>query len=306
MATDPPPPFDPKRDHSFIKGVPRAPGLGYVLCADDDKTANKVPHSDVMVFEAGRLALAAKNPYLTAGVCVARSPLEQLVAVGEEGDVFVGGSGDVHNEVIGTPGHGPRDIAILRGVRAIDGLAYAAGMRRQVYRRVGRDAWVRLDTGPLPELGDVVGFESIDGFGHNDLYAVGWKGEIWRGKDGEWAPVTSPTNLILTDVCCAADGEVYCCGQQGVVLRGRGESWTVVDNPAFGVDLWGLTFFEGHLYVAGFSVLLRLEDDILVPVDTAPVAARTFGHLRHTDGVMWSTGASDLIAFDGATWTRLG
>lgn len=114
------------------------------------------------------------------------------------------------------------------------------------------------------------------------------------------------TKYVLTDVCCASDGDVYICGQQGTILRGRRDHWSLLPFENFPpMDFWSLTFFAGYLYVASMHALFRLEGDVFVPVDTDPDPAQTFGHLRHIEEVMWSTGAEDLMPFDGQTWTRL-
>ncbi len=296
----------PSEKHNFVHGVPRLADLGYVSCADRQKLKDREEHTVLFDWDAGEFGEVATTSGLTAGLCVVSSPLEQLVAVGEYGNVVVFGSGDSHEELIGTVSDGPRAIGPLRGVRAIGGLGYAVGMKRQVYLRNGSRSWQRLGGITEPAPGEMVGFEAIDGFNHNELYAVGWKGEIWESEGVAWRSDTSLTNLILTDVCCASDGNVYICGQQGLLIRGRRGKWSLIDTKRFQFDYWGLTFFAGHLYVAGSRVLLRLDDDELVPVDTGPDPATSFGHLRHIEEVMWSTGADDLMAFDGSSWTRLG
>ena len=66
----------------------------------------------------------------------------------------------------------------MRSVRAIEGVAYAAGMMRQVYRRDGANSWSPIDKGMRASREDkVCGFEAIDGFTHRDIYAAGYKGE---------------------------------------------------------------------------------------------------------------------------------
>ena len=57
------------------------------------------------------------------------------------------------------------------------------------------------------------GFEAIAGFGEENIYAVGWRGEIWQRKDDGWIQRDSPANVILTGVCCTDDGYVYICGR---------------------------------------------------------------------------------------------
>jgi hypothetical protein len=49
----------------------------------------------------------------------------------------------------------------------------------------------------------------------------------------------------------------------------------------------------------------RLEGDRLKPVGFGKDLPRTCFHLSAADGVMWSIGAKDLMAFDGKSWTRI-
>ena len=298
--------MNPSESHDFVHGVPRFADLGYVSCANREAVKERIQHAVLFDWDAGEFGEITPTPWLIAGLCVARYPMEQLVAVGESGDVIVYGSGDRHQEKMGDDREGPASLGPLRGVRAIDGMAYAVGMRRQVYQRGRGGLWTRLDDIPAPAAGDVVGFEAIDGFSERDLYAVGWKGEIWRSDGRTWTADAPLTNLILTDVCCAGDGQVYACGQQGLILRGKRGKWEVIDTGRYQVDYWSLTFFKGSLYVAGSRILLRLDGNEVVPVMTGEDPAGTFGHLSQIDEVMWSTGAHDLMAFDGTSWTRLG
>ena len=71
---------------------------------------------------------------------------------------------------------------------------------------------------PSPKSGENAGFEDICGFNLTEVYAVGWNGEIWQWEGVRWIDRPSPTNLILTGVCCGTDGNVYACGQNGTLI----------------------------------------------------------------------------------------
>jgi hypothetical protein len=232
--------------------------------------------------------------------------LEQAIVVGEYGEVVVAGSGEQHEEAIGDEQTGPRARGSLRGGRVIGGLMHAVGMGRQIYRREARNEWRDLapDLGATEEEG-AVGFEGVDGFGIDELYCVGWKGEIHSFDGREWHRAGSPTNLILTDVCCAGDGRVYACGQAGTLVRGRGEQWEQIDTGGLELDLWGVRWFDGALYFTSMSELFRLSDGELERVETGDVAIGTCYGLSVTDEVLWSIGAKDLVAFDGTVWSRI-
>ena len=107
---------------------------------------------------------------------------------------------------------------VLRNLGVVDGLPFACGMKRQVYNGRGRTTGLRCTHQCLP-AGQNAGFEAIAGFSSEEIYAVGWKGEIWEWNRAQSLKRESPTNLILTGVCCGDDGHVYVCGQHGTLLR---------------------------------------------------------------------------------------
>jgi hypothetical protein len=230
-----------------------------------------------------------------------------MIAVGEHGDVAVLGSGERYEEKIFTKTDSPEKRGPIREVREIGGKAYAVGMDRQVYRRDGRSSWVCVDGNmrKAPATDVVFGFESIHGFSEQDMYAVGWQGEMWRYDGKAWKEIASPTNLLLTRVFCAPGGTVYACGQRGMLLRGSKSIWEVVEHRSTQEDLWDLQWFEGKLYLSTTSLVYTLENDALVPVAMGDEVPEACYHLDAADGIMWSIGRKDIIQFDGKSWTRI-
>jgi hypothetical protein len=292
---------------SFVFGVVRRPDIGYIVLSLDEMAEEKIPHSYMVQWHAGQFSNAGVLPWLTAGVSVLRQPIEQLLAVAEFGQVFIFGSGDKHEERIGTEKEGPIARGPLRGVRLIGKRAYVVGMDRQAYRRDGVNQWVTIDQGmrPLEGSTDVVGLEAVDGFSEEEIYAVGWDGAIWRYDGRAWTQADSPTNMILTDVCCAGDGNVYACARLGLLLRGRGDRWSVVEHESTEDDLWSMTWFQGRLYLSTMQELFVLENDKLEPVDLGDDPPSTCYRLSSIPDVLWSVGAKDAMAFDGTNWMRI-
>ncbi len=58
-------------------------------------------------------------------------------------------------------------------------------MKRQVYRRGGERRWTDMSA-PFPKPRETAGFEAIDGYSSNEIYAVGWSGEIWQFNGKKW------------------------------------------------------------------------------------------------------------------------
>lgn len=295
--------------YSYTMGMVRNRDVVYLLLSNDELAKEKVPHCLPVLWHKGKWLRGDQVQYdwLAAAAVVVYHPKEQLCAVGEYGQVLLMGSGDTHEETIGSGKDSPDGRGPLRGARTIGKEVYAVGMDRQVYRREAPNRWVAFDQGARPKAGSkkVVGFESVDGFSTKEIYAVGWDGEIWRCDGKKWAAVDSPTNVVLTRVCCAGDGQAYACGRRGLLLRGRNDSWEVLEHESTTEDLWDLCWFEDRLYLSSTRAVFTLEGDALKPVKFGKDAPGTCGRLSAADGVLWSVGAKDVMAFDGKKWSRI-
>jgi len=292
---------------SYVNGTIRNRKLGYFIQSDDAAVTAKIPLSGIVQWTPEGWGDGGQVKWLTAGAAVVRNPIEQLVVVGEFGQVLVLGSGDRHEETIGQGKKSPQNRGPLRGVRLIDGLVYAVGMDRQVYVRSKEGQWSEFEPHPATSSSDekVVGFEAIDAYAANDIYAVGWDGEIQHFNGNVWRLISSPVNTILVDVCCGGDGYVYACGRNGVLVRGKGETWETVDLAEFTEDVWNLAWYQDCLYLATFDNLFTLNKGELRVVNMGSDQAATCGRLAVGDGVLWSIGAKDVMAYDGNQWTRI-
>lgn len=147
-----------------------------------------------------------------------------------------------------------RQISVLQ-VREIDGKAYMAGTLRTVFRREGPNKWTCLSGNDLAVRDEEdkeersYGFEDIDGFTANDIYACGGEGDICHYDGKEWTEVPCPTNVDLMSICCAGNGKVYAGGIEGYLIEGRGDSWKVIHK---GGNLWieSLAWYKDKLYLA--------------------------------------------------------
>lgn len=295
---------------SFVTGAVRRKDIAYLALVADELVPQKVDHTYPLAWNDPKWfgSDIGMQEWTTAGVAVTRQPLEQGVFLGMGGEIFCMGSGKSNHEKIraGEP-DSPEQRGLMRGIRGIGKTVFAVGMSRQVYRRDGVNVWTCIDQSARPKAGDqtVYSFESIDGFAEEDLYAVGRRGEIWHYDGKTWHPIDSPTNLILTNVCCADDGMVYICGRLGMLLKGRANRWEVIDHQATQDDFWGIAWLGDHLYVSSMRGVYCLKDQTLTPMDFGEDVPQTYYHLSSRDGVMYSIGAKDLMSFDGKKWTRI-
>ena len=241
-------------------------------------------------------------------IWVTSDPLE-LSVLGPDGEVLIGSPSGDKREFADDTVHGPRGRGPLRDLRQIGHHLYAVGMSRQVYRREAVDVWRHRDDGAVLPLGSksVSGFNSIDGLTEEDLYAVGFAGEIWRCLKGVWHQVESPTNVVLNRVRAIRENLAYACGQEGVLLRGSGDAWEQIDHGATDDDFWDIEWYAGQLYVAyedGLFLLARGEE--LEAVDFGISGTITCRHLHANDGVLLSSGPKSVLwTSDGTKWNDI-
>lgn len=228
-------------EFSYVKGVVRYKDLAYVSLIGDEVAKKKHSQSILVEWDAGtwRGEDESSLEWDTVGAALALKPLEQALFLGEGGQVFCMGSGDMHGESVASVESSPTERGPMRGIRTIGERVYAVGMDRQVYRRDASCKWQAIDKGARPKDGseEVVGFESIDGFDEQEIYAVGWDGEIWLYNGRTWKQKDSPTNMVLVDVCCGGDGQAYACGRVGTLVRGRANRWAMVEHQGLSADI---------------------------------------------------------------------
>lgn len=294
--------------YSITTGTVRYSDLAYLLTTNDEVIADGYASSLIFDWDRGQWAAGSVN-WLACSGTVCHVPAERFIVLGTDGSINVSGGGEVKEEPpIRPAGIDPRKRGPLREIRGIaKGRAYVVGTCRQAYVRESEGQWRCIDQsaqgGDMP-ITDTC-FESIDGFDEQDIYTVGWDGEIWKYDGARFTQLTSPTNLALYKVRCAADGYVYACGQLGILLRGRNDRWEIIDHESTTEDLWGMEFFDGHLYLSSTHFVYRLEGEKLQAVDFGDDVPATCYHLSAADGIMWSIGPKDVMGFNGTAWKRV-
>lgn len=285
---------------SIRDGVVRTPDTGYILACDPELEEREVAHANQFRWKAGSFSEGSLN-FNAHTCCVISVPdvaLVMLAGFGEYG-ITTSKSKEAGNIFDGQAKR--KEYGAFRVVTNIGGKAYAAGLRGMVYRLDEIVKWTRIDKG-LPSSFDIT---AIDGFDHNEIYAAGYSGALWRFDGKRWSQIELPTNVNLTALKCAGDGSVYVGGYDGVLLKGRDDTWEFVAEDATKETLWDIEWFEGRLYVSTMSFLYILSDEGLELVDFDDDPPDSCYHLSKCDGVMWSIGADDIMSFDGRGWTRI-
>ena len=195
----------------------------------------------------------------------------------------------------------PRSLAV------VEETIYAVGMGRIVLRRERLNLWTPIGPAPATAAEGVIGFEDMAGYATDEMYAVGWQGEIWWRDNATWRQVDSPVSANLNAVYCGDDGVVYAVGDNGTMLRGRHETWAVVETGR-DENLMDVCYFDNTVYVATDFRILKLTADGLEGedrfVDPGDVPANCLLLLRAPDSV-FSMGPTDLFRLSPGGWQRL-
>ena len=239
-------------------------------------------------------------------ICVFSGQTEQIFATGPLGRVVIHENNGMREEDIDSSSKGISLHGDIRDLEFIGEHLYATGMGRQVYRRVGDDHWVHQDLGVLQHLSitEVTGFNSIDGLDEDDIYAVGFYGEIWQFHKQSWQQLESPTNVILNKVKVIGKDLVYVCGQQGMLLVGAKNQWKIIEHDVTKDQIWDMEWFHNSLYLTTDTCIYRLHSDqTLELVDINLGYQITCGFLHAKDGLMVATGRKDIVwTNDGVIW----
>lgn len=280
----------------FIRGAARRNDLVYILSKGKALMEQDISNTSAIGIYQGRWVDAEDTEWDSSAIAVATKPTEKLVFIGEDGDVCTYVGGKSTREII-TP-----TPKMIRRAKTVEGIVVACGMMRQVFRRIAENQWEDVSA-PYPKEGEEAGFEAIDGYSLDELYAVGWNGEIWKYDGSSWINQASPTNLILTAICCAPDSTVYVGGQQGTLIKGHSGTWEIVDwEDEVDVDIWGLSWFNNRLYVATMTNIFILDGGQLTAVEFGDIEMPSCYDLTTAEGVMWSIGEDDILSYDGSTW----
>ena len=206
---------------------------------------------------------------------------------------------------------GPRRGGMIN-LKNIGGYVYAVGSRRSVCRREGPNDWVPMwnDSLPIPkvketpDLGDY-GFEAIDGFSTDDIYAAGGKGDVWHFDGKRWRQIPFPSNMDLYNVCCGADGQVYLGAQSGHVFRGRGQQWEHICKGGISLRYNDMVWFQDSVWCTNDYGIWRIHNGKRSLVDLPAGICACMGYASAADGIMVMAGMYGAAMHNGKDWVNL-
>lgn len=205
------------------------------------------------------------------------------------------------------------DSFIVTNVRAINGRAYAVTIGREVFRRDDVNVWVNIGSDMSDnvhlreEVYETGGFNDIDGFSEQDLYAAGENGDCWHYDGEKWERIDLPVNSTLETVCCAEDGYVYIGGMYETILKGRYDKWEILRQEKSESSVWKIVSFKSKIYISMYHGLFELKDKALKEVHYGGLSVSDYGLLgtdTHKTKLV-AGGSLAVYVFDGDEWKEL-
>ncbi|MBW1298468.1 hypothetical protein [Aquimarina litoralis] len=243
-------------------------------------------------------------------IAVCEKPEIQVFIIGNMGNLFRWGKNGFSPEVIDISEEGPQHYGNIRNTATIDGHVYVVGMGRTVYKNDDVGSWIRHDY-DIRDAEGSVGFNAIGGYQEDELYAVGFDGEIFYYNGNKWNQVKSPTKLILNAVVCTPNSKVYACGQNGTLLFGRYDKWEIINQKVVTDTFLSAVWFLDKLYLStskglfqyteaqGMKEVTKLPENELIP-------GASFNVLSCSENWLWSAGRKLIMRTkDGKHWEKV-
>jgi hypothetical protein len=302
-----------------MDAAPMDPEFGYIFCAllarahlyvgavALELEESGYPHAILFEREQGNWSRWSMEHRLAGIAAFSEGGVDKLLCVGETGEVEIVDSEGADEERIGDQAEGPDTLRPLRCVRIVGPHAYAAGARRQVYRRrLDTPGWQAIDRGCVIARGsaDAGSFHAIDGRDQDLLLAVGMGGALWRCAGGVWEALESPVSAAL-DCVLHLDGERFlAAGAGGVLLAIDGSRSRQLAHGATSDNFVGCAFAFGAPWLCTENGgLFRMDGETLSRVDTGLAPARGGGTLAYADALLVYVSDTCVQCFDGVRWT---
>jgi hypothetical protein len=296
-------------DIGYLRGLISETGTIAVLAASEKLEDQDIDHVFIAIQKDDKWVIRQEEFSAVSMHCGKGNFARTVAILGMEGDVVVNNPNGVVHERLGKGKSAPNKLRTMHEVRAIGSSFYAVGMRRQVFRRnMSAGPWEKIDSGVfVPDSSkEVAGFLSIDGFGDDEIYAVGYGGQIWMFDGKTWSQVVSPTNARLECVRCTLEGDVLASGEGGVILRGRKSTWRVLDQDITEEPFTGIAVLKKTAYFATEDgTIVALGNDKFSQVIPKEGSEVTTGFLDSNGKELLSIGEADILLFNGRAWREL-
>lgn len=292
----------PDIDNLIIRGaVVRDKNVGFILACDPEEIDNDEQHTYLFTYHKGKFSSGRVN-FNAQDCCIVNSPEFAVVSISAQGHYSAEArSGFTADNVFKRTKSEKQKFGDFRSVTTISGTSYIVGYQGMVFKMKSFLEWELVGGG----LNEEIDLEDIDGYGHADLYVVGFNGGLYVFDGKKWNQLELPTNVTLGCVKCALDDRVFIGGDKGVLMVGYGNRWQIFDQDIITDDIWDIEEFNGIIYVSTLSGVYTIKENELHKIDTGELSSATTYKLTVCDEVLWSVGAKDIFSFDGSAWSRI-
>lgn len=283
----------------------------FLSCVSDELIDENVDHSVIIRYCAGKWSYRTFE-YSIASMCsIEGSEDKSLLCLTSDGKIITLPKYSIN--AIDESDEGPSDLVSLRVLKKIGKHLYAAGMARRVYRQESNGQWLAIDGGvfvPRDDRVEAIGFNDLAGISEDEIYGVGYKGEMWYLFHGEWLQIVSPTNVMLNCATTSWDARVYIGGMGGDILLGRNNEWELADQNQIECDLWSCVDYRSEVYFSGYDGVYAISAETRnVRVREALMASKrggSTGYLDAKNGIIVSVGQKDVFySVNGINWDRI-
>lgn len=246
----------------------------------------------------------------------AQKPLNQSVSIEQvstypsfDQRCYVTGSGPAYEDIPLTSMYTNKmngaDGSFIRGgvtkLKSLDGYLYACGGGRAMGKRLGKGQWQSFSQNIPKERGENKGFDDFDGWGEDDIYAVGGMGDVWHFDGKAWQQIPFPSNYPLSAVCCGGDGQVYIAGYNGIFM-GRGNSWKRIGDISTTLPIKDMVWYEDKVWCTNDYGLWTIDEGRVARADVPAEISACAGNLSVGDGVLLLAGLYGAVFKENGRW----
>lgn len=245
----------------------------------------------------------------------AQKPLSQAVMVERvstypsfDHQCFVVGSGPAYEDQPLTSfdlKENGADGSFLRGhlgrLKSLDGYLYACGGGRGFGKRLDKGQWQSFSQFIPNEIGNHRGFDDFDGWGENDIYAVGGLGDVWHFNGTDWRQIPFPSNYPTSAVCCGGDGNVYIATYNGIFM-GRENCWKNIGNIGTNLPVKDMVWYEDKVWCTNDYGLWTIYNGRVARADVPADVSACAGNLSVGDGVLLLAGLYGAVFKEDGEW----
>ncbi|MFV0481991.1 MAG: hypothetical protein ACK5LP_08400 [Campylobacteraceae bacterium] len=251
---------------------------------------------------------------------VAQKPLNQSITIEKystypslDHKSYIIGSGPAYLEILAKPYEGLENTAdgkVIRGhvakLKTIDGYLYLCGGGRTISKRVDKGKWKTLNDLIPREYGEDGGFSDIDGFGENDIYAVGGRGDVLHFNGKECKQINFPSNKELKSVCCAGDGNVYINGFDGIFV-GRDDKWKNIGRVYDPEKISDIIWYEDMVWMTNGYRIWNIKNGVMIRDAIVPklIEKSTNLSISANDGILLIAGMRGAVFKEDGKWQTL-